>query len=229
MARPFDLLDREEQNKVKKVVSFELDEINKHFEESIKSIEDTFEIYNNLENDEQKCDILRYQVMFLESAVDFYMHEIIKYGMKKMYIGEWNRSTRYKNFQIKMEDVHELFIPDDEDTFEKIVNDTYEHNTFMSPTEIKKCLNLLDINHINIANKVFFEKGSKENVSDKFKNFLEELYDRRNRIVHQSDRSHQDASKFEINLEYTKEKIDKVKSIIEAINHEIRTTKEHLE
>lgn len=61
------------------IVRFELDEINKHYNDSVTAIKSMFTlvdqlIANNHEN--QAKDIMRSQIVFLVGALDFYMHEI---------------------------------------------------------------------------------------------------------------------------------------------------------
>ena len=69
------------------VVKFSLDEIKKHFEDSISAIEEQFKTIDLLESkDREKIDyILRSQIVFLGGSLDFYFHEITQFGIMQMY------------------------------------------------------------------------------------------------------------------------------------------------
>ena len=43
----------------------------------------------------QYKDILRSQVVFLDSAFDFFMHEATKYGMVQIFQGIWEKTEKY--------------------------------------------------------------------------------------------------------------------------------------
>lgn len=47
-------------------------------------------------------DIWRSQIVFLDSALDFYIHEIVKYGIVKMFNGDWAESTDYKKMKVRL-------------------------------------------------------------------------------------------------------------------------------
>lgn len=87
MNRDFSLKDRVEntkdQQQIRRVVHFNLQEIKNRFDESIHSIENKFDLYDELNAsgklDEAK-DILRSQIVFLEGVLDFYLHEMTKYS-----------------------------------------------------------------------------------------------------------------------------------------------------
>jgi hypothetical protein len=70
------------------VVRFELDEIKQHYKDSEKSIQSMFSVVDYLienENEDQAKDIMRAQIVFLVGALDFFMHEITKFGLRKIF------------------------------------------------------------------------------------------------------------------------------------------------
>lgn len=72
-------------------VQFELNEIKKHFSDSLQNIKNQFVITEGLMElgkvDECK-QIWRAQIVFLESILDFYIHELTKYAMLAMFRGD---------------------------------------------------------------------------------------------------------------------------------------------
>ncbi len=81
MNKSLDLNERIIDNRTKKlspIITFDLNEILNHFNETICDIQSQGEIANKLP-DNNKTDaenIWRAQIIFLASALDFYMHEI---------------------------------------------------------------------------------------------------------------------------------------------------------
>ena len=106
MDRKLDLNARAEEvreKKIYKTVQFEANEILERFNKNIEEIKKQSELISDLkdENLEFYKDILRSQIVFLDSAFDFYMHEITKYGMCKIYDGVWKRTEKFNNYTIK--------------------------------------------------------------------------------------------------------------------------------
>ena len=150
------LMNRDKNKKeriqnVSKVTQFSHEDIKNHFRENIESIKNSFEILedNNL-NEDHKQNILRSQIMFLDSALDFYMHEITKYGMKKMYDGQWDRTEKYLNVKINLDDMHIIEDENAKDFFNDIINKSISSETFMSATSIMNQFKLLGFNIDNI-------------------------------------------------------------------------------
>ena len=69
-------------------IKFELDEIKNHFDEDLIAIQSLSNVYQQLDeerNDASSELILRSQVILLESAFDFYLHELTKFGVNKIF------------------------------------------------------------------------------------------------------------------------------------------------
>ena len=108
MNRDFSLKERAEntrdQQQIRRVVHFNLQEIKDRFDESICNIESKFDLYDELNASgklEDAKDVLRSQIIFLEAVLDFYLHEITKYSYFKMFSNEWDKTSQYKNFNVK--------------------------------------------------------------------------------------------------------------------------------
>ena len=107
--RNLNLTTRREETREKRhsrVIKFEIEQIKEHFDENISDIENQFKIIDMLDKDKDKDKIdciLRSQIVFLGSSVDFYFHEITKYGLMKIYDKVWEKTDNYKKIKINIE------------------------------------------------------------------------------------------------------------------------------
>lgn len=197
------------------VVNFELSEIKEHFDQSITAINNQFEVASSLGSggkiDDQK-NIYRSQIVFLESAFDFYLHELTKYGLRKMLAGSWQKTERYKNLKIPMKHVERgLNDPSAIQWFVECINEAYSRDVMTAYEYLKDQMNMLGISLVDILKSAFPEK-------DKPQRVIIDLYDRRNQIAHQTDRAHADASQADISEEYVKERIVEINTIVMALH-----------
>ena len=190
MNRDFSLKERVEntrdQQQIRCVVHFNLQEIKDRFDDSIRSIENKFDLYDELnasgKMDEAK-DVLRSQIVFLEGVLDFYLHEMTKYSYFKMFLNEWDKTSQYKNFNVKMEVVEVgLNSSNSKDWFFEYVNDS-------------------------------FNKRSENESMKEGNRFVQSLFKRRNAIAHQNDRSHDSGIQDDIEKLYVVDNIETVKKI----------------
>lgn len=82
--------------------------------------------------------IWRAQIVFLASALDFYMHELTKYGLCEIYNENWASTDKYKNLQVKMEVIEvALKSGEDIDWFLEYINSYYRAITMVSYEFVK--------------------------------------------------------------------------------------------
>lgn len=229
IGRNFDLASRKENTREKiskQVVRFGLEEILEHFSESMKCIDEQLNLADQLVQDgklREAENIWRAQILFLAGALDFYMHQLTKYGLCEIYDENWNKTEKYKNIQVKMEVVEKALKSKEEDWFLTCMNDCYQTVTMVSFESVKEQLNLLGIPLNNVADYAFYEQGSTEKPKDKLKRRLGDLFYRRNLIVHQVDKEHTDASQKEIRKEMVVDFKDDIEKIVHGIH---KATKE---
>ena len=75
---------------------FSLEKIKQHFDDSVALIMKQTVIARELKAEgktEEAKDILRSQIVFIDSAFDFYMHELLKLGITNLFHGEWTPKT----------------------------------------------------------------------------------------------------------------------------------------
>ena len=112
MSKAPDLKTRKVDTKEKRVekIQYDLDKIQEDFDKNIVDIESKFEIADSLKAGKMASaeDIWRTQVVFLDSALDFYVHEITKFGITKILYDEWEETKEFANFRISMRFVKKL-------------------------------------------------------------------------------------------------------------------------
>lgn len=207
-----------------RTIQFELSAIINRFTNNLLSIKSQFELAEQLkaESNMQYKDILRSQVVFLDSALDFFMHEVTKYGMVQIFQGAWEKTERYNNFTIRLGEIsHVLRNPEQENWFLDIVNDSYAEDTFMSANAVIGQLNLIGVKWQNVADRAFYERGSTTTTKHKFKGTLNALFRRRNQIAHQADFLHETGEKIDIEREDVEKYIVDIEKIVTSIVAEI--------
>lgn len=223
--RDFNLSPRKEGTRdkiVSSVIRFELEDIEQHFKENITAIIDQFNVADKLLEEGRIAEaenIWRAQIVFLESALDFYLHELTKYGLSEIFSGNWEKTAKYDNLEVKMKIIEPaLKAREDTDWFLEFVNNYYRSITMASYESVCEQLKLLGIDIKEVADKAFYVRGSTEKTDVKLKRRLNELFSRRNVIAHQSDRAHANAQKENITKEVVQEFISDINKIVKAIN-----------
>ena len=204
MNRDFSLKERAEntrdQQQIRRVVHFNLQEIKDRFDESICNIESKFDLYDELNASgklEDAKDVLRSQIIFLEAVLDFYLHE----------------TSQYKNFNVKMEVVEVgLDSSNSREWFFEYVNDSFNRVVFMSSESMKDQLNSIGIPYKDVMHNVFNKKSENESMKEGNR-FVQSLFKRRNAIAHQNDRSHDSGIQDDIDKSYVVDNIETVKKI----------------
>ena len=203
------------------VVKFSLDEIKKHFEDSISDIEEQFKTIDLLESkDREKIDyILRSQIVFLGGSLDFYFHEITQFGIMQMYDEIWQETKPYKNINIKLGTILDVLKGERDDSwFIEFINYEYSKISLISYDSIEKAMNMIGLHMYQIANKIYnYEIDRKERVT-KLKERMNRLCERRNSIAHQFDMFHENAEKKPIHINTVREFIEDAKEIVDVVN-----------
>lgn len=212
-----------QKNEVASVaVQFELEQIKQHFYDSLEDINNQFSIADELckvgENTSAK-DVWRSQIVFLEGIFDFYIHELSKYALVRMFNGKWPKSKSYENFMIPMSTVEEgLRNPESTSWLFERLNTRFSSETYLAPDPLGKQLSLIGMNLNDICISAFPKNKDQNYVSGQDR--LKSLFNRRNQIAHQADRKHTNAEKDEIDKDFVQESIDVVTQFVEAVHRE---------
>lgn len=202
------------------VVKFSLDEIKKHFEDSISDIEEQFKTIDLLESkDREKIDyILRSQIVFLGGSLDFYFHEITQFGIMQMYDEIWQETKPYKNLNIKLGTILGVLKGEKNDSwFIEFINHEYSKISLISYDSIEKAMNMIGLHMYQIANKIYGEEIERKERVIKLKERMKRLCERRNCIAHQFDMFHENAEKKPIHINTVREFIEDAKEIVDVV------------
>ena len=201
-------------------IQFSLVEIKQHFTESMDEVKAQFTVADelNVSGNEIACKMIwRSQVVLAEGLLDFYIHEISKYCLVRMFSGAWPKSVRYMHFQIPMEQVENAITTrESNDWFFEYLNNRFSRDVFLSFESIKDQLNLIGIQFNRAMTRAFPGKNEQESISVG-KETITMLFQRRNEIAHQNDRSHASAEQTDITKEFVQDYISKIESIVNAI------------
>ena len=202
------------------VVKFSLDEIKKHFEDSISDIEEQFKTIDLLESkDREKIDyILRSQIVFLGGSLDFYFHEITQFGIMQMYDEIWQETKPYKNLNIKLGTILGVLKGEKDDSwFIEFINHEYSKISLISYDSIEKAMNMIGLHMYQIANKIYGEEIERKERVIKLKERMNRLCERRHCIAHQFDMFHENAEKKPIHINTVREFIEDAKEIVDVV------------
>lgn len=167
------------------IASTALQDIKGNFDACVEDIRDRFQ-YVELLDDPNEIrvgeDILRYQLVSIESLLDYYVHQIIMYGLKKMFNEEWQRTSAYKKINVPLEKVeYAVQHPELTDWIEEIITEHDSKDCRMSATGLNTGLKLIGVNLKQLVRQIGFN-----NFND-FESKLQEVYKRRCDIVHHAD------------------------------------------
>lgn len=93
---------RDKRTMPPQAVAFSLQEIKRHFDDNLAIVLSQGTLAKHV-TDDDRCMLYRAQIVFLEGALDFYLHEISKYGVVQIYKGDWPETDAYNNLKFTME------------------------------------------------------------------------------------------------------------------------------
>ena len=223
MRRDLSLSPRVEEKRELKVIElpiqFSLKEIKEHFEESFNEVKAQYtvaDLLNKNGNENDGKTIWRCQVVLAEGLLDFFIHEMSKFCLFKMFTGQWTKSEKYYRFMVPMSKVEDAInTVNSKDWFFEYLNDRFSRDVFLSHESMKDQLNLIGIDFSKTMERAF-SKESKDPVKYG-KQVVIDLFQRRNDIAHQNDRSHASAKKQDITKEFVEKYITNIELIVNAI------------
>jgi len=157
--------------------------------ESIKELGQLFDLINDhyplLKT--QAEDILRAQFVMIVSALDCFIHDVVRIGMLEIYLEQRNSSKNTEKFPISLTILQQIEKVSDETTklafLEKHIETKNSEDSFQSPRNIEYALGLISID------KIWTKLSSEMNrPPEDIKSQLALVVDRRNKIAHESDR-----------------------------------------
>lgn len=216
--------DNRTRHKKTKVIPADAKAILERFQTSISNILDHIKLYDLLLAKEQTAladDILRFQIVYLMSSLDFYFHELYSYGLLKMFQNKTEKTYRYREFRVPLK-VVESALYDGENILRHLKETFIEINstfTFMHPHRIKEVLNTISsIEVFDIVEK----KLRKRNIikhHEELEGIIEKIYRRRNKISHQTDIEHHTIVRNEISKKEVFRYVNIINEMVLEIHH----------
>lgn len=209
---------------------FTLAEIKHRFDENMTELENQFDLADSLaaNNDSSGCKaIWRSQIVFAEGLMDFYIHEVSKYCLYRMFIGLSEKSKQYFAIRIPLNQIESAFSTEERgEWFFDFINKHLCRDVYLASEVMKDQLNLIGIPFAEVVCKAFPIPDAKdEDIIKNGKQIISDMFTRRNEIAHQNDRNHATAEQNDISKDFVVNYINNVKNIVGAI-YDIALAKE---
>ena len=188
----------------------------KQFNSSIEVVRQKDEIIQFLSaHGQSTLEIRQSQIILLMSALDLYIHDIVKYCIIQKFNGNQTKTKQYKELLIPMQSV-ELAIqnPESSDLLDEVITNINQYKSFTSYGQIKNQLEAVGLKSKKI-NELVLKIESDFGVS----NLIEKLRLLRNRLAHQDQQSITS-----LESELTEEKINQYIDFIYQLVQDIHQT-----
>ena len=188
----------------------------KQFNSSIEVVRQKDEIIQFLSaHGQSTLEIRQSQIILLMSALDLYIHDIVKYCIIQKFNGNQTKTKQYKELLIPMQSV-ELAIqnPESSDWLDEVITSINQYKSFTSYGKIKNQLEA-----VGIKSKKFSELVLKTESDFGVSDLIEKLRSLRNRLAHQDQESINS-----LESELTEEKINQYIGFIYQLVQDIHQT-----
>ena len=128
-------------------------------------------------------DILRAELVLAVSALDQFVHEVVRQGMLDAYEGKRPRTNAFLMFQVSLEGA--LRGIDNEDSshwLDDQIRSRHSFRSFQNPDAIADAVRL--VSEVQLWNEIAKHMGTP---SDEVRNHLRLIVDRRHKIAHEAD------------------------------------------
>ena len=155
-------------------------------------------------------DILRSELVMAVSALDHYIHEIVRLGMLEVYHRNRPETPAFLRFQISIERVRQaISAPTSDDWLDDEIRERHSWRSFQQADHIADAIRL--ISEVRLWEEVSNHLGMP---SQDVKQQLNLIVDRRNKIVHEAD---MDATPYDTRWPIDEALVDDAINFIEQI------------
>lgn len=191
------------------------------FRQNIESVRELDSIFGLITSnypllEDQSREILRAEIVLSVSALDCFIHDLIKQGMVETYQGDRIASNQLSTYQIPfkflklIENSEQL---DDKLAYlENAIKENNSKDSYQSPKSIEYALQLINISSVwkNLASPMNLK-------AEDIKGELSLIIDRRNKIAHEADYDVLTGSKYPIDRQNINDVIQFIESLCESI------------
>jgi hypothetical protein len=155
---------------------------------SIDRARDLIAVHNSVRSQSTKAldlsDILRAALVLAVSALDYYVHEVVRIGMLEIHRGQRSEPPAFSKFQISLGSAREALQTNLslDSWLEDEIRQRHSFKSFQTPNNVADAIRL-------ISDKSLWEEVSKRMgiSSTEIKQRLSLIVDRRNKIAHEAD------------------------------------------
>lgn len=184
------------------------------FEKNLQRVKELVRVAKQMEieNNQASQDILRSAMVLLVSALDTFVHDVVRIGMMQILKGERKQTPEYQKFRIEM---HVVSFNASYDWFDAEIRRRHSESSFQSAGNITKGLKL--IYEKDIWSSIAQDLNGKE---EETKKKLDAIVRKRNQIAHESDvdPTSFDESYYPISVEDVEEHIKFIGKLVYSIN-----------
>jgi len=166
---------------------------------------------------EQAFEILRAEVVLTISAMDCFIHDIVRLGMIDTFKGNRQASKSFSNFSVSIHSLQNIVNSanplDQLAFFDSEIRKINSSDSYQSPQSIEYALQLIGID------KVWSKVSTHLNMKpDDIKNELSLIINRRNKIAHEADFDSVNRNKYTIDQSMTNNIIIFIENLCESID-----------
>lgn len=157
------------------------------FQISIRRVRDLIAVHNSVKAQSTLAldlsDILRAALVLSVSALDYYIHEVVRLGMLEIHQGLRPEPPAFSKFQISLGSTRQAMSAMSLDSWlEDEIRQKHSYKSFQSPDKIAEAIRLIS------DKKLWQEAGIRVNkLAGEIKIELSIIVDRRNKIAHEAD------------------------------------------
>ena len=159
------------------------------FRRNIQRVRDLGSIYQALNSQTtialDLSDLLRSELMMAVSALDHYVHELVRIGMLDVYLGNRTPTDAYLRFQIPLGSALQATATQDAtnpEWLEDRIRIQHGYRSFQTPDNIAEAIRL--VSDVQLWNEV---AATMATTSQDVREQLRLIVDRRNQIAHEAD------------------------------------------
>ena len=163
------------------------------------------------------ADLLRSELVMIVSALDLYVHEVVRLGMLECFRGQRARTDSFHRFQVTLGGtIQAVSMPGSDVWLDEQIRDRLGHRTFQQPDDVAEAIRL--ISSVELWNSVASQlQSTPKDVRD----LLRLIVDRRNKIVHEADSNPaygQIGILWPLNAAQTDDAVAFIESVAEAVH-----------
>ena len=194
----------------KHFTNFNLETILKHFKEALCKAKRLTPSGSGSGSD--TTEMLRQaQLTQLTSALDYYMHELGRYGITQIFMGRWMPNKHYERYgyRFTLPELEGVIRSDrlEEDIFRDTIGMKEHHLSYMQPNKIQGLFDVLGISFNDVCNRMNCD-------SQVCYKILESAGNKRNIVTHQAGRLEHTAEYISIKQEEIDEYFDFIEKFV---------------